>query len=1405
MEGWDPTDKSWADDDAAWPSNSNIVRSIKVERSDDSQLSAVSSHMGNDDAGPGLAGECSGPTQSHNSAHQASTSSLGSTIKVEQQGACQMPAAPSQPPSPNEQVESRHQDEIKPQVLSTDIQSRVFQSSEKPPPSSGSTTGTKRKQVHMDALDCSDLAQTEPGAMALTNPAVVRKSSLDSNKGLYPVLRPSRSLSQGNPQLQYVSPRTKKPSLRKFALSEKEMKSQSRIDSFITVSPRKKAATDDLSSEGKQCPGVASPTPSIAGHSSPAAASPFPKKNLNTQFATMGPSQSLLRDQVLRNTLPTHQQHRFAGPLLSHSASFPSSGTTRESNVVIHPPSQRTPTKEQPTNHQFSHQFRSQTSLVGHSPQHAFHPSSPGSVGRTVTKLYGRQCQSPCPSPAKSSKSTVESDIEEFMNDNSLDGVDFDLALTPPGPSPSKSVIHPPHQGTPIKEPPTKSQFSPQFQSQSSEVKGRRTKTSVYGRPNQSPCPSPAKSSKSTMESDIEEFMNNNSLDGVDFDLASTPPEPSPSKSVKSTVDEDMQAFENDSYFDSIDPELLDEGSVQSQPSTSQPQASNPPDTFGLLGDGPSPGCSESDGDDPRSVHGFDSLPLEVLERIFCFVPMMDIKLHLSLVCKRWNEIISKEDFMPWKKAYNRLRLNSLRDVPDQLNLISGDLETTEDTCLLALVRSMPKFKGRYSSSMDRDLQKHPKYDLAKDIMKSRAPELIENEAPNPWSTVCLLVLLSETVQDVSRILTFLLHQTASCTTMEVMECLYCIAAYLWKYRMTFKLNGGCHYRVYHALYLFENSHAAVPLPSEGSSDHGAVSRNRLPRHSMPPTHEQWRIINHDIERGKVVKIVAFAGTGKTSTLVKYAERRPDTSFLYVAFNKSVQTHATDIFPKNVTSKTTHSLAYNKVGFKYKNKLQASLNPFFVHKLLPARKHNELHWLRNANLVCKTIQRFCASADDYITTRHVPAEYSTYTQNGDVLVQERHYLDHTQKMQISNDASAAWDKMINEKNKEAKITHDVYLKLFQLKKPWYLDYDCILIDEAQDLTPAQQDILLNQPGSKILVGDPNQQIYSFRGATDAMRQVECETTLHLTQSFRFGTEIAYIANCLLERASRNSTGTKQMLIGTREPGRIDGEEVGKVAIITRSNITLFSEAVKIVEADNTTMLAFAGGIDRYGMDVILDIYQLLQPENKRGFIKNKYIYTQKNLPALKKYATDTENKDLLNKIRIAEMYNVRIPELIEKIRSRTKPETMADIVLSTAHQAKGLEFDTVKIADDFGISEARLSPLVVVDKDELNMVYVAITRARKSLVLNNSLMKFIGEQPTWEKFAYPAPAMLRDRVGSQDPNICVECREQIPGNCVMLLRKNARKVAYPTVSRAGGLLCLECSLQMYPALHCILG
>jgi hypothetical protein len=65
-------------------------------------------------------------------------------------------------------------------------------------------------------------------------------------------------------------------------------------------------------------------------------------------------------------------------------------------------------------------------------------------------------------------------------------------------------------------------------------------------------------------------------------------------------------------------------------------------------------------------------------------------------------------------------------------------------------------------------------------------------------------------------------------------------------------------------------------------------------------TEEQQRVVDTDIGRGQLMKVRAYAGTGKTRSLVEYAKRRPGTKFLYVVFGKNADTDAKTKFGPNV-------------------------------------------------------------------------------------------------------------------------------------------------------------------------------------------------------------------------------------------------------------------------------------------------------------------------------------------------------------------------------------------------------------------------------------------------------------------------------------------------------------------------
>jgi F-box protein 18 (helicase) len=164
-------------------------------------------------------------------------------------------------------------------------------------------------------------------------------------------------------------------------------------------------------------------------------------------------------------------------------------------------------------------------------------------------------------------------------------------------------------------------------------------------------------------------------------------------------------------------------------------------------------------------------------------------------------------------------------------------------------------------------------------------------------------------------------------------------------------------------------------------------------------------------------------------------------------------------------------------------------------------------------LIFETISNFLSSCDPKFSEKHLPISNLTDVNFG---------------KKILKLAAKIFLAMKNEDENRIGMIHDGYLKLYQLSKP-KLNYDYILLDEAQDTTPAVSDIIINQSCKKIFVGDPHQQIYTFRGAENAMDKIESEETLYLTNSFRFTNEIARIGSKILKdfKSEKKSIMEKQ--------------------------------------------------------------------------------------------------------------------------------------------------------------------------------------------------------------------------------------------------------------------------------------
>lgn len=464
---------------------------------------------------------------------------------------------------------------------------------------------------------------------------------------------------------------------------------------------------------------------------------------------------------------------------------------------------------------------------------------------------------------------------------------------------------------------------------------------------------------------------------------------------------------------------------------------------------------------------------------------------------------------------------------------------------------------------------------------------------------------------------------------------------------------------------------------------------------TIKKTTEQEQVI---ADNSQTLVVNAFAGTGKTTTLIEYAKARPQESILYLAFNRAVKDDAQKKFPSNVRCVTTHGLAYREFGVIYKDKL-GQPKPASVAKMF---KCNYLV----ANAACDTVTNFlCSPATKLEADKH---------------------LNSTGLSGNSSDiafytAKNLWDKMQDLSNPYVRMPHDGYLKLYQLSNP-KINSSIIMIDEAQDSNMMVIDFISKQTGKKIYVGDENQSIYGFRKAVDALNKVNADNKMYLTSSFRFGSGIASLATLLL----RQWKGEKRDINGLgKNKTTFNVNENNPHAVLARTNSGLFDAAVKALKSGHP--FGYIGGYEGYRLDMILDAWNL-----KKGFIQqisDPTVLLFKSYPELESYADTVDDKELKMLIRVIDKYTENIPDLINQLKTKSvKNLSNKEIILTTAHKAKGMEFDSVVLLDDYTDLKIEINkkgkeegPSI----EDINILYVAATRAISNLKMNEKTINWL--------------------------------------------------------------------------------
>ncbi len=338
-------------------------------------------------------------------------------------------------------------------------------------------------------------------------------------------------------------------------------------------------------------------------------------------------------------------------------------------------------------------------------------------------------------------------------------------------------------------------------------------------------------------------------------------------------------------------------------------------------------------------------------------------------------------------------------------------------------------------------------------------------------------------------------------------------------------------------------------------------------------------------------------------------------------------------------------------------------------------------------------------------------------------------------------------------------------------------YRCFVVDEYQDVTPLQQRVLdawLGERDDLTVVGDANQTIYSFTGATpqyllDFSRRFPDASVVRLERDYRSTPQVVSLANRVIAAARGRMAGSKLHLVGQRDPGPTPTfadypDEVAEAAAVAKSITRLIEAGIApseiavlyrinaqsevYEEALTEAGVAFQvrGGEGFFSRQEIRQALVALQraaerdidgtlPEVVRAVLEPLGLTAEPpaGTRARERWEALTALAELVDE-EVALRPSLDLRALLTELRQRADarhPPVVQGVTLASLHAAKGLEWDAVFLV---GLADGTLpishalahGPDSEPVEEERRLLYVGITRARMHLALSWALARAPG-------------------------------------------------------------------------------
>jgi DNA helicase-2/ATP-dependent DNA helicase PcrA len=489
----------------------------------------------------------------------------------------------------------------------------------------------------------------------------------------------------------------------------------------------------------------------------------------------------------------------------------------------------------------------------------------------------------------------------------------------------------------------------------------------------------------------------------------------------------------------------------------------------------------------------------------------------------------------------------------------------------------------------------------------------------------------------------------------------------------------------------------------------------------MTPTEEQTLIISQAASPRSLL-INALAGAAKTSTLAMMAKKLPLVPTICLAFNKRTAVEMQQRMPSHILCSTLNSVGHKAWASATGKRLRVETGKSYgilkdiSDKLSPSDRKAQIG--DQFAMILKAVG-LCKSAG------YVPEKYRSLSKGW---ISGALILD-TFSRQLDADPSDEFLALIDQileysiaQSYEGTIDFDDQIYMSALFGGAFTKYPIILVDEAQDLSPLNHLMLERMyAGRVIAVGDPNQAIYAFRGAShNSMAELKDKFDMQeLTLSISFRCPRTVVENVhwhvphmrFPDWAVAGSVVRTETWNSALVP---DGS-----AIICRNNAPLFKIGIALLKKGR--------GIKILGNDIGANLIKVLEKLGP-GDTPRQAVFD-----LIDKWEQDSEKK--ARKARIAAIKDKADCLRVFAEAGQTLDEAIAyakaifssagPIQLMTGHKSKGGEWDTVFHLDSYLVpSKGAWTSAELGDESQLiqerNLKYVIDTRAKQTLYYVNS-------------------------------------------------------------------------------------